>query len=74
MTIYPRRYRGDLVRTTSMRIDEELRKDAEVAASYAGMTFSQFCRQALRRNINLYKSIEEEVARQSFLAAAGRRQ
>jgi hypothetical protein len=72
MTIYPRRYQADLVRTTSIRIDERLRQEAEEAASICGMTFSQFVRQSLNRNISLCKSIEEEVARQNFRAAAGR--
>ena len=40
--------------------------------SNATMTFSQFVRQSLNRNISLCRSIEEEVARQNFQAAAGR--
>lgn len=72
MAIYPRRYQADLVRTTSVRIDDRLRQEAETAAELSGMTFSQFVRQSLNRNISLYKSIEEEVARQNFRAAAGR--
>ena len=72
MTNYPRQYSRNLVRTTSIRIDEELRHDAEKAATFSGMTFGQFCRQALRRNINLYQEIESEVAQRGFAAAAGR--
>jgi hypothetical protein len=72
MSICPRRYIADLERTTSIRISKQLREDAERAATFSGMTFSQFVRQSLNRNITLCKSIEEEVARQSFRAAAGR--
>ena len=72
MTAYPRRYHADLVRTTSIRIDEKLREEAEQAATFSGMTFSQFVRQSLNRNISLCRSIEEEVARQNFQVAAGR--
>lgn len=72
MPTYPRRYTADLERTTSIRISEQLREDAERAASFSGMTFGQFCRQALRRNITLYQQIENEVAQRGFAAAAGR--
>ena len=72
MQLYPRRYTADLERTTSIRISDQLREQAERAATFSGMTFSQFVRQSLNRNIALCKSIEEEVSRQNFRAAAGR--
>jgi hypothetical protein len=71
MTIYPRRYKADLIKTTSIRMDEQLRDDAEKAASFSGLTFGQFCRQSLRRNTNLVSEIEKEVAKQNFYAASG---
>ena len=72
MQPYPRRYTADLERTTSVRISDQLREQAERAATFSGMTFSQFVRQSLNRNISLCQSIEEEVARQNFRVAAGR--
>ena len=72
MTICPRRYQKDLSRTTGIRLSETLREEAEEAANYQGMTFSQFLRQSLRRNITLSKSIEEEVATRNFRAASGK--
>jgi hypothetical protein len=74
MTAYPRRYTADLERTTSIRLSDQLREQAERAATFSGMTFSQFVRQSLNRNISLCKNIEEEVARQNFRAALGQLQ
>lgn len=72
MKTYPRRYAADLVRTTSIRIAEGLREEAEEAAAFSGMTFGQFVRQSLRRNINAYRDIEKEVSKQAFHRAAGK--
>jgi hypothetical protein len=72
MNAFSRRYTADLEKTTSIRMSDQLREEAERAATFLGMTFSQFVRQSLNRNISLCKSIEEEVARQNFRAAAGR--
>lgn len=74
MKMYPRRYAADLEKTTSIRISQQLREKAEEAAAFSGLTFSQFVRQSLNRNISLCRSIEEEVARRNFRAAAGRSQ
>ena len=72
MNISPRRYNADLERTTSIRLSEHLRSSAEHTASAMGMTFSQFVRQSLNRNINVCQAIEEEVARKNFNLAAGK--
>lgn len=72
MSIYSRRYKRDLTHNTGLRLDPQLREEAEKAAAYQGMTFSQFVRLSLRRNISLNQKIEEELAHQSFLAAAGK--
>ena len=74
MNICPRQYNTDLERTTSIRLSEHLRSSAEQAASAMGMTFSQFVRQSLNRNIDVCQAIEEEVARQNFNLAAGKTQ
>ena len=74
MTLHQRRYTSDLERTTSIRLNEHLRSRAERAASAMGMTFSQFVRQSLNRNINVCQAIEEEVARQNFNSVAGKTQ
>jgi hypothetical protein len=60
------RYAKDLCRTTSVRIDEDLRKEAEETAKIAGMVFSQFLRQSLRRNIDFHKRVEKEMVEKSF--------
>ena len=65
-----RRYKKEFSRTTGIRLSESLRDDAEQAATFQGMTFSQFLRQSLRRNIDLSKSIEKEVATRQFRAAS----
>jgi hypothetical protein len=72
MTVYPRRYRKDLTHNTGLRIETTLREQCERAAEYQGMTFSQFCRQALRRNLLLSSQIEKEVAQRNFQLAAGK--
>jgi len=65
-----RRYKKEFSRTTGIRLSETLRDDAEEAATFQGMTFSQFLRQSLRRNIDLSRSIEKEVATRQFRAAS----
>jgi hypothetical protein len=65
-----RRYKKEFSRTTGIRLSETLRDDAEQAATFQGMTFSQFLRQSLRRNIDLSRSIEKEVATRQFRAAS----
>ena len=65
-----RRYKKEFSRTTGIRLSETLRDDAKQAATFQGMTFSQFLRQSLRRNIDLSQSIEQEVATRQFRAAS----
>lgn len=72
MTIYSRRYKRDLTHNTGLRLDPQLREEAERAAAYQGMTFSQFVRLSLRRNISLNQKIEKELSEHAFRAAAGR--
>ena len=72
MSVYPRRYKKDLSHNTGLRIEPQLREECERAAEFQGMTFSQFCRLSLRRNLSVNQKIEEEVVRRSFLAAAGK--
>lgn len=61
-----KRYAGDLVKTTSIRIDEDLRNEAEDVANSSGLTFGQFVRQSLRRNIDLHKKIEQEIVQKTY--------
>ena len=65
-----RRYKKEFSRTTGIRLSETLRDDAEQATTFQGMTCSQFLRQSLRRNIDLSRSIEQEVATRQFRAAS----
>jgi predicted HicB family RNase H-like nuclease len=71
MKTYSREYGKNLQHTMGIRLSPQLREEAEAAAKFHGMSFSTFLRQSLRRNITLSKTIEEEVARRSFRAAAG---
>jgi antitoxin component of RelBE/YafQ-DinJ toxin-antitoxin module len=47
---------------SSIRLTEDLRKKANSAAEQMGMTFSQFARQALIRNIQIAMDIEQFLA------------
>lgn len=73
MKTYPRRYKADLVRTTSIRIDQALRDEAEAAASAMGLTFGQFVRQSLKRNIAVCQEVEKELIRQVALKTMGQK-
>lgn len=48
-----------LPKVTSIRLDDDLRNQVETTASMMGMTFSQFTRQALIRNIAVAHDIEK---------------
>ena len=72
MPFYPRKYTKDLKHTLGLRLEPSLREEAEKAARYSGMNFSQFCRLSLRRNIQLTKQIEEEYVRKNFMNALGK--
>jgi len=47
---------------SSIRLTEDLRRKANSAAERMGMTFSQFARQALIRNIQIAMDIEQFLA------------
>ena len=47
---------------SSIRLTEDLRRKANSAAEQMGMTFSQFARQALIRNIQIAMDIEQFLA------------
>jgi len=70
---YKLRYAKDLTHRTTLRISSHLREEAERCAEYQGITFSEFLRQAIRRNIYVAKGVEEEVSRQLLKGALGKR-
>jgi antitoxin component of RelBE/YafQ-DinJ toxin-antitoxin module len=47
---------------SSIQLTEDLRRKANSAAEQMGMTFSQFARQALIRNIQIAMDIEQFLA------------
>ena len=55
------RYSKDLSHLTSIRISHRLREQAEHAAEIQGLTFSEFVRQSLNRNIHVAQKIEDEI-------------
>ena len=70
--IYPRRYPGDLTRLTTFRLSNDQRQRAAECAEYLGISFSDFVRQSINRNINVSMGIEAEVNRQATVRAMGR--
>jgi antitoxin component of RelBE/YafQ-DinJ toxin-antitoxin module len=58
-------------RPTSIRLDEELRDQAETAAHAMGMTFSAFTRQAIIRNIHVAFDIERQLNERNSRLARG---
>lgn len=70
--IYPRRYPKNLTRLTTFRLSNDQRKKAEECAEYLGISFSDFVRQSINRNINVSMGIEAEVNRQMTSRAMGR--
>lgn len=69
--IYPRRYPKNLTRLTTFRLSNDQRQKAEECADLLGITFSDFIRQSINRNINISMGIEAEVNRQVTARAAG---
>lgn len=69
---YPKRYTKDLTHLTTIRLSPHMREQAERFADLHGISFSDFVRQSLNRNINVSAGIEEEVTRQAIIRAAGR--
>jgi antitoxin component of RelBE/YafQ-DinJ toxin-antitoxin module len=47
---------------SSIRLTEDVRRKANTTAEQMGMTFSQFARQALIRNIQIAMDIEQFLA------------
>ena len=70
--IYPRRYPKNLTRLTTFRLSDDQRQRAEECAEYLGISFSDFIRQSINRNINVSMGIEAEVNRQATNRALGR--
>jgi hypothetical protein len=69
--IYPKRYPKNLTRLTTFRLSNEQRQRAEECADYLGISFSDFVRQSLTRNIHVSMGIEAEVNRQATARAIG---
>jgi hypothetical protein len=69
---YSKRYTKDLTHLTTFRLSPKLRDEAEKCADYLGISFSDFLRQSLTRNITVASKIEEEVNRQNAVRAMGR--
>jgi|688.fasta_scaffold2758941_1 hypothetical protein len=61
--IYPKRYPKNLTRLTTFRLSNDQRAKAEECAEYLGISFSDFVRQSINRNINVSMGIEAEVNR-----------
>lgn len=70
--IYSRRYPKNLTRLTTFRLSDDQRVKAEECADFLGISFSDFVRQSINRNINVSMGIEAEVNRQSTARAMGR--
>lgn len=70
--IYQKRYPKNLTRLTCFRLSDEQRVKAEECADYLGISFSDFIRQSINRNINVSMGIEAEVNRQATNRALGR--
>ena len=70
---YPKQYNKDLNHLTTFRLSTQLRSDAEECAEYLGISFSDFIRQSLNRNIHVSMGIEKEVNRQITARAIGRK-
>jgi hypothetical protein len=69
---YSKRYAKDLTHLTTIRLSPTLRDQAERCADYLGISFSDFLRQSLMRNIHVSSKIEEEVNRQTAARAMGK--
>jgi TnpA family transposase len=58
---YSTRYSKDLTHLTTFRLSPRLREEAERCADFLGISFSDFLRQSLTRNIHAYSKIEKEA-------------
>ena len=68
---HSKRYSKDLTHLTTFRISPALREQAERAAQWCGISFSDFVRQSITRNIFVSRSIEEEVTRKTAMVVMG---
>jgi len=68
---HSKRYSKDLTHLTTFRISPVLREQAERAAEWCGISFSDFVRQSITRNIFVSRSIEEEVTRKTAMLTIG---
>lgn len=65
------RYQKHLTHLTSIRMPIILREEAETHARFQGMTFSEFVRQSINRNIHVARDIEEEVVKRTSRVTRG---
>lgn len=70
--IEPRHYTKQLTKITSVRLPPNLLADGTECADNLGISFSDFIRQSINRNINVSMGIEDEVNRQATNRALGR--
>lgn len=69
---YSKRYSKDLTHTTTIRLSPDLREEAERYADYIGISFSDFVRQSINRNIRVASGIEAEVNKRTLEIALGK--
>lgn len=69
---YSKRYSKNLKHLTSVRLSEDLRMLAEHHAEVHGISFSDFVRQSISRNIRVCSGIEEEVNKRTLEIALGK--
>ena len=70
--VHSRRYPKNLTRLTTFRLSDDLHLKAEECSDYLGISFSDFIRQSINRNIHVSMGIEAEVNRQTTARAVGR--
>ena len=68
---FAKQYGKDLTHLTTIRLSPDMRQRAEIHADYLGISFSDFVRQSINRNILVCCGIEEEVSRRTLSAVLG---
>lgn len=68
---FAKRYGKNLTHLTTIRLSPDMRQRAEIYAESLGISFSDFVRQSISRNIVVCCGIEDEVSRRFLLAALG---
>lgn len=68
---HSKRYSKELTHLTTIRLSPEMRQRAEIHADYLGISFSDFVRQSINRNILVCCGIEEEISGRTLSAALG---